>query len=918
MRRLDFPSRKEIMALTEIQNAAKRAKQNSPYLKELMEQFSYSVSDLKGAQDQSVATLICEIESLSILNIEALMTRLRELKRRAHLTIALLDIAKLWDWRKVTHALTQLADAALQKALDAACHDAGFGESPQGLFAIAVGKYGAFELNYSSDIDFMVFYDPDVIVLPETRKPERLLIGLVQKTVKILDEVNADGYVFRCDLRLRPDPRSNAVMVSTRSAERYYESLGQNWERAAMIKARVCAGDHEAGQAFIDETLRYFIWRRSLDFAAIADIQAMKRQINSSGGHKDIRAAGHHLKLGRGGIREIEFYAQTQQLILGGRQQKLRCIRTDDALAALAEAGFVKPDAAKQLTDDYGFLRTLEHCVQMIDDAQTHICPQDDIARLAVAQLAGYKTLEIFDTDVEACLMRVNAAYTALYPDAGSLASDAGSLAFTGVSPDPETLETLTALGFERAEDVWTLMAGWLGGRIHATRTPRARESLTRLAPSLIKACGDTGLADTAFFRFAEFFERLRAGVTILALFERQPDLMTSCISLMARAPRLAEVLARQPETLDVLIDPDFADFSKPFRDIQLSAGADLEEVMNAVRRHVREQKFRIGAAVLRGAATPSAASLALASLADQAVQTLLPAAMKDVERRLERPGGELAVLAMGKMGGQEMTVSSDLDIMVIYDPGESDPQSAHGYYTKVTQRLISALSAPTQEGELYEVDMALRPSGSAGPITVSLPAFTRYYAGEAWTWEFMALTRGRVCAASTSKFADQLSFEVTKILTSGVNHETLKPDVDDMRKRLERDKGARGEWDIKRAIGGLVDIEFTAQYLQLKYSSEMPEVLQPNTAQTINSLAEKAIISSQDKAALISAHTLYSACLQYLAVSIDGLLVPEAQTRGLKQQLSQYCGFEDFQSFEAAYASAKAKTRALYEKFLG
>lgn len=907
-----------------LRRAFSLARGNTNYLSQLLTEHPDITPDvLCGDPNELIDALIKDIDALALSeDIDAIMSDMRRMKRRAHLIIALYDLARIWDWDAATRAITRIADVCLKAALSFAAREHEFppgDDTPvPGLFAIAVGKYGAFELNYSSDIDFMVFYDPEIITLPETRKPELALIRLVQKTVKILDEINAGGYVFRCDLRLRPDPRSNAVAVSTRSAERYYESLGQNWERAAMIKARVCAGDMRAGQGFINDVLRAFIWRRSLDFAAIADIQAMKRQINSGGGHDTIMAPGHHLKLGRGGIREIEFYAQTQQLILGGRHKALRCIRTDEALMALGQMGFQDAETQTGLIADYGFLRDLEHRVQMMEDAQTHICPQDNAARIRLAGLAGYDDLAAFDAALETVLGRVNAAYDNLYPAAVSLASEAGTLSFTGVESGPDTLETFEKLGFERGPEIWTIVAGWLGGRVPASRTQRARESLTRLAPALIEGCSRSGLPDASFFRFAEFFENLRAGVSILAMFERSPNLLFEAIDLMAQAPRLAQVLSAKPEILDVLIEPDFEQVGAT-----KSAGSavddnDLEDEMNAVRRIVREQQFKVGAGILSGRMQTQAASKALTALADSAVERLLYAARKDVERRLPCPGGDMAVLAMGKMGGSEMSVTSDLDIMVLYDPAGADPAAAHVYYTKVTQRLISALSAPTQEGGLYEVDMALRPSGSAGPITVSMMALSGYYQTQAWTWEFMALTRARVSRASSQVFADKVTSVITAILTAPRDTAVTQADVLDMRRRLERDKGPRGEWDIKRVPGGMVDIEFIAQYLQLITGPDNAAVLQVSTADALNSAASAGALPPQQNEILQEALMLYALMTAYLAVAVEGFFDPVKAPKVVARRLSELCKVADFSALETRYHESRKAVRQVFESVVG
>ena len=389
----------------------------------------------------------------------------------------------------------------------------------------------------------------------------------------------------------------------------------------------------------------------------------------------------------------------------------------------------------------------------------------------------------------------------------------------------------------------------------------------------------------------------------------------------MAQAPRLAGVLSSQPEIIDALIDPDF---ETPLQDADGGLGRhstdeqDLEEAMNAVRRRVREQHFQYGAGVLRGALSHDKASSLITRLADESVQTLLQAAIKDVERRLERPGGQAAVLAMGKMGGHEMTIGSDLDIMVIYDSRGHDQQAAHVFYTKVTQRLISALSAPTQEGGLYEVDMALRPSGSAGPITVSFAAFERYYASEAWVWEFMALTRGRVCASTDEAFQNRLTASVEAILPCAGSTAKIKADVLNMRLRLERDKPPRGLWDVKRCRGGLVDIEFIVQYLQLVHAKTTLAVLGQNTYSALENLRDNDGLEARLANPLMSAHALYSKMRHYLAVSIGGKFLPDDHPNIISDNLSTYCGFDTFSELTRVYENTKDESLAIFKALLG
>ena len=854
------------------------------------------------------------------------MEDLRRYKRRAHLIIALCDLARLWGWEEVTTAMTQLADSCVRAALSFAAFEQNIYHSAQnpvpGLFVLALGKYGAFELNYSSDIDIIVLYDMDALQIGD-KLPEKTMIRVTQKFVHLLDYLNGDGYVFRTDLRLRPDPRSNAICVSTAMATRYYETLGQNWERAAMIKARLCAGDAICSAQFEADVLGPFIWRRNLDFTAIDDIQAMKRQILAHGKHGKICAAGHHLKLGRGGIREVEFYAQTQQLILGGRHEELHLKRTDEALSMLSQMGYVAQEVADSLLGAYGVLRDLEHRVQLIDDAQTHIAPKEDEARLALARLSGFDDLDGFDAHLISVLHRVHKLYSALFPEKDSLALKEGNLAFTGVEPEPGTLETFHALGYERGEQIWREMAGWLGGRVAATRTERARISLTRLAPRIIKACAQTGLPDTAFFQFADFFTQLRGGASLLALFDSQPKFMSSIIDIMAQAPKLAGQLARQPATIDAMIEPDFyaldeAALARDYAQLGDEDSADLEDIMNMMRRHVREDHFRICTALLTGKLSTQNAPPIFTSIAQNAAARLVPFVHRDVQRRLPHPGGEFAIIALGKMGGREMALSSDLDIMTIYLPSEEHPLDGHRYFAKLTQRLISALSVATAEGGMFDVDMALRPSGGAGPITVSLKAFDGYYDDKAWTWEFMALSRARIIYASSPDFETVLQQRIKSQLTRARERSKIREDVHDMRLRLLRDKGPRGEWDIKRVRGAMTDIEFCVQYLQLISAHDRPDCLSSSTPLAIKNLMDLSILAPDDGLALLGALELFTAMRQYLAIAIEGVFDPESAPDIVRRGLAIICEQPDFASLERRYQETLLKVSQIYDTYVG
>ncbi|MEO0608689.1 MAG: DUF294 nucleotidyltransferase-like domain-containing protein, partial [Pseudomonadota bacterium] len=595
------------------------------------------------------------------------------------------------------------------------------------MFAIALGKMGAFELNYSSDIDFAVFFDPQRFRGGD-REPGDAAVRVISRAIRLLNDRTRDGYVFRTDLRLRPDPSSTPLAVSTRRAALYYESVGQNWERMVWIKARCAAGDAGASDQFLT-ALEPFIWRRHLDYWAIADVYAVKSMINSKAGERAERDVTPDVKLGPGGIREIEFYVQTQQIILGGRNPSLRVRGTLEGLSALVELGSVSRATAADLSAAYRALRMVEHRIQMLDDAQTHTLPSFETKRAAVAALCGYSELEAFDKAVFETRKCVHEHYGKLFADETRKRESAGdgNLVFTGVDDDPGTIENLTKLGFKAPKQVINSVRQWHRGRTPATRTTRGRELLTALLPDLLAAMGHTGEADEAFRRFSRFFEGLRSGVQVLSMLVAEPELMDDLVTTLALAPRIADVLARRPGLLEALLS--VSDRKSP---PQMDDAIEFETGMDRMRRWHGEQAFLVGHNLLHGKLSAKDAAAAWTDLADTCVERMSQLAALETVRRYGPAPGVWCVVGLGRLGGGEMTASSDLDLLVIYD--SNDQSDAQVWFTRFTQRLIAALSAETGEGTLYETDMRLRPSGRAGPVATSITSFERYHQNDAWT----------------------------------------------------------------------------------------------------------------------------------------------------------------------------------------
>ncbi len=871
--------------------------------------------------------------------LDACKAALRRARRVTALGVALADMTGVWDLDRVTAALSDFADAAVDAALAfllrraAARGDLELAEPRHpttdcGITVLALGKLGARELNYSSDIDLIVLYETEQLRYHGRKDVHEFSVRLTRQLVELLEEKTRDGYVARVDLRLRPDPAAMPLAIPVAAAETYYESQGQNWERAAMIKARACAGDLKVGHAFL-RALRPFVWRKHLDFWAIQDVHSIKRQIHAHRGGSTVAVAGHNIKLGRGGIREIEFYVQTQQLIWGGRAPGLRSPRTVEALRALAAAGHVSGADAEALAEAYAYLRRLEHRLQMIGDQQTQTLPADARGLAEVAAFLGYDDPELFQSDLLHRLHLVEDRYAALFEEEPTL-SGPGNLVFTGGEPDPETLETLGRLGFADGERVFHIVANWHRGRYRATRSRRAREFLTELIPTLLEALGRTGHPDAALAKFDEFLAGLPAGVQLFSMLHANPRLLDLLAAIVGGAPALAEHLSRFPGLLEAVLDPDFY-APLPDRDAleaelrgRLVDARDLQDVLDLVRRWVHDRKFQVGVHMLEATADVDEAGRALSDVAEAALAALHPrVAAEFAGKHGHLPGPGLAVLALGKLGGRELTIASDLDLVFLGESAEgvaeSDgpkPLEPGRYLTRLAQRFINAVTALTGEGQLYEVDMRLRPSGNAGPLVGSLAGFRRYYGdgGEAWTWEHMALTRARPILGD-SDFCARIAAEVRAVLTAPRDPDKLLAAVVDMRERIAREHPARSDWQVKYLRGGLIDLEFLAQTLQLRHAHDHPEVLAENTQDAFARLADAGLLDRAEADSLIDATRLMRRVQGLLRLLAGDGFDENRAPEGLKAQLAAACGADDFEALRRRVLATAERVRHIFAR---
>jgi glutamate-ammonia-ligase adenylyltransferase len=897
---------------------------------------------LEGDPDRRFPLLLEQTRAAVAASIDEaeVMRLLRRLKAEAALLTAIADIGGVWPVLEITRALTELADTAVDSTVnfllgraaregklkpDAASAPA----LGSGYVVFAMGKMGAFELNYSSDIDLIVFFDGTINALAADVEPTTFFVRVTRSLVKILQERTPDGYVFRVDLRLRPDPASTQIAMSMLAALAYYESIGQNWERAALIKARPCGGDIAAGEAFLRE-LSPFIWRKYLDFAAIADVHAMKRQIHAYRGHDEIAVEGHNIKLGRGGIREIEFFVQTQQLIAGGRHPELRGRRTLDMLGVLARGRWIAAEAAADLAAAYLFLRTVEHRLQMVADEQTHTLPSSTSELDRFAGFLGLAGRDEFAEKLLKHLREVQHHYARLFENAPAAEAERLGLKFPEDADDTETLDKLAAIGFRQPVAASATVRRWLYGRYRPLVGQFARGHLVELVPLLIDHFARAADPDRTLVAFDRFLGGLRGGARLLSLLRRNPDLVALLALALGTAPRLADILAQYPQVMDSLIDPTF--FGALPDDARLDAelGRSLaqrvsyEDFLDRVRMFGQEHMFLIGARILSGTVSAEQAGEAFARLADlliRAMHRAVSEAFADAHGRL--PGEHSAVLAMGKLGGREMTASSDVDLILVYDfEGEfrqSDgarPLYGSQYFARLTQRLISALSAQTNYGALYRVDMRLRPSGRSGPVATPIEGFRHYQEHEAWTWEHLALTRARVVSGSP-EFAARVERVIRDVLRRRRDARMVAQDVVEMRAAIAAEKGDRDRWDLKYVAGGLIDLEFLAQYLQLVHAADHPQILDTSTARALDKAARLGLLPVADGDVLRPAARLYHNLTQILRLCLSGPFDAKSAGAELLGLLVRAADVPDFTTLEAHLVETQARVRASFERIL-
>ncbi len=919
---------------------------NSPFLTQVLLKEPEVLYDLvqHGADDCFERICHAATEAAHAKTRSEIMRSLRVCKRRMALLISLMDITACWSVDEVIERLSYFADMCVQAAVSFLLQEANEQqkiklpclENPgkdTGLIVWALGKLGSRELNYSSDIDLVVFYEPGKLQWEKKEKEGAFFITLARDLQQIISVRTAEGYVFRVDLRLRPDPFSTPPAIATPAVEVYYETIGQNWERAAMTKARFLAGDPDSHHTLMQFMVRY-IWRKHLDFESIQDIHSMKRQIDSAQGKQLPNLQGYNVKLGHGGIREIEFFVQTQQLIWGGRQPELRLSNTCQALKALHRMQHVSREVCEQMQHAYLFYRKVEHRLQMIHDQQTHALPSNEQDMLHIARFMGYEKTHAFLAEIAKHILVVQQHYAVLFQSAPSLASEVpqagGSLVFTGVENDPETVLTLQKMGFANAEHVMEVVRSWHYGRRRATRTRRARELLTELTPSLLHAMVHTRAPDRAFTHFDAFLDHLPSGVQIFSLFRANPKILNLIADIMGSYPMLANLLSRTPALLDYVLIPEFAHDIPTHKGLQtllehkLRFAHDLEDILNVIRHWTNEQKFRIAVKFIQGRQSVEDSAYHLSNLADVVLQVLLDA----VHQEFARSHGSIkeaqfSVVALGRLGSQDMTFASDLDLIFIYDAkdlnGISDgdiPLGVAQYYARLSRRFITAITALTREGRLYEVDLRLRPSGNEGPIATSLQAFDHYYGTLAWSWEYLALIRARVVAGDEPLYQNLQSLLRQKI-THALDSKGFLEGLRHMYVKTSAQNKTDNIFNIKRVAGGIFDLEYTIYYIQLCHGKHFPDIVGSHIDHSLHAMRKYHIVSQEQYRVLHDASRLYRFMLASLRLAGQEAATEDQLSEPTCQLFIQYTGCKDFNAFKKKLVTLQQKVQKLCTEFL-
>jgi [glutamine synthetase] adenylyltransferase / [glutamine synthetase]-adenylyl-L-tyrosine phosphorylase len=868
-----------------------RARNHSPFLREAAQAYP-AVVDAFTSHGSSVAANV----ALSATH-EELEVRLRRRRRALALAVALGDLSGELALEDVTSLLSDFADSAIDESVRAAILERAPDAEPQGFAVIAMGKLGSHELNYSSDVDLLLLFDPDALPRRSRDDPGEAAVRIGRRLIELLQRRTAEGYVQRVDLRLRPSPEVTPIALPVHAAISHYESSALPWERAAFIRARAAAGDINLGERFL-EAIKPFVWRRSLDFGVIEEVRQISARIRDHFAQGSVIGPGFDLKRGRGGIREVEFFVQIQQMIHGGRDPSVRSPATLDAIQELLAAGRLEEPVARDLAEAYRLLRTIEHRVQMVDDAQTHLIPVAPEAVGNVAQLHGLRTGPELIGLLRPSIERAGEIFDSLSPE------DRRQL-----SNDPDILRReLTEIGFNEPDAAARHVAHWRSGKARSLRTPAAQQAFEAMLPSLLQAIAAGADPDHALNRLSDIVERLSSGINLFRLLEARPPLAQLLAKVLAHAPALADQLARRPELFEGLFDassfempPDAAEFAELLGRAMLRHSYDV--ALDRARRLVNERRFALGVQLIDLRRDPLEVTEGYARVAEGTLVALGRAAVEEFQHAHGSfPEGELVILGLGRLGGHSLTHASDLDLIYLHTAGQggvSDgpkPLGPNDYFNRLASRVTAALSVPTAAGPLYDVDTRLRPGGSTGMRVVSLEAFEQYQHKEAWTWEHMALCRARPVFGSP-EVRERVSAMIESILMMPRDREKVIADAAKMRADMERHKPPQSALDVKLGPGGLVDLEFAVHVLQLTTHVGLNTRLES----ALEALAAESLVQAN----IVDALKLLARMLVMMRLVAPGNVKPAPETWEL---VAQACGAANWDELLAEHQAARQR----------
>ena len=877
-------------------DALQRAMEHSPFLRDAIEARGDIVTVFREGGAALAATMALGSSA------ETLEGRLRRQRTGLALAVALGDLAGELSLEEVTRLLSDFADGAIDEAVRAAIAERVPDVDPQGFAVIAMGKLGSHELNYSSDVDLLLLFDPETLPKRGREDVGEAAVRVGRRLIELLQKRTEDGYVQRVDLRLRPSPEVTPIALPVNAAISHYESSALPWERAAFIRARPAAGDIALGQRFLD-AIQPFVWRRSLDFGVIEEVRQISARIRDHFAQGAVIGPGFDLKRGRGGIREVEFFVQIQQMIHGGRDVSVRSPATLDAIGALLGAGRLDQVAAGELADAYRLLRTVEHRVQMVNDAQTHLLPAEPAALDNVAQLHGLSDGDALLGLLRPHIAQAGAVFDALAPDTSARLSN-----------DPDILgEELRSLGFADPNSAARHIADWRSGKARSLRSPPAQQAFEAMLPGLLGAIAAGADPNHALNRLSDIVERLSSGVNFFRLLEARPALARLLAKVLAHAPLLADQLARRPELFEGLFDassfampPDAADFAALLSGAM--RGQSYDSALDRARRLVNERRFALGVQLIDRRRDPLEVTEGYARVAEGAFQALGERAVAEfAEAHGTFEDGELVVLALGRFGGHSLTHASDLDVIYLHTaPPDSrsngpKPLGPNDYFNRLASRVTAALSVPTAAGPLYDVDARLRPQGSKGMLVVPLEGFERYQREEAWTWEHMALCRARPIFGSTAS-RGRAEAVVGDILRMDRDPAKVIADAVKMRGDMEKHKPPHSALDVKLGPGGLVDLEFAVHVLQLTTHVGLDTRLEV----ALEQLHAESLVGAN----VVDALRLLSRMLVMMRLVAPGDVKPTAETW---QLVAEACDAASWDALLAEHDSARQSIAALW-----